>query len=183
MKIYTRSGDAGETGLLGGVRVRKSDLAIGVCGGLDELNSLIGLAISHSADSGIHEILKQVQNDLFDIGSRVAASRSTTSRAADFPPSRIEMLEKWIDQYQAQLPELRQFILPGGSISGAAIHHCRTVCRRAERDLVALHDTAITRNLSVELVFLNRLSDLLFVLARYVNFKSGVSETPWQVSR
>jgi cob(I)alamin adenosyltransferase len=182
MKIYTRSGDAGETSLLGGVRVRKSHLSVAVCGGLDETNSLIGLALAHGLPEVVSGILLQVQNDLFDLGSRVAACQSTTSRTAGFPVSRVQALEDAIDHFQARLAELKQFILPGGSISGASLHHCRTVCRRGERDLVALMESAITRDLSVDLVYLNRLGDLLFVLARFVNASENISETPWRVT-
>lgn len=191
MKIYTKTGDAGQTGLLGGNRVSKSHLAVIVCGGLDETNSLLGLAISHSLPSDVAERLTQIQNDLFDLGSRVAACLSETARAADFPPKRIDQLENWIDFYQSGLAELTQFILPGGSTSGATIHHCRTVCRRAERDLVALiaslrensPDSEPKNPLSLELIYLNRLGDLLFVLARHVNHVAGIPESNWRVSK
>lgn len=182
MKIYTKTGDQGETGLLGGVRVAKSDSVIEVCGNLDETNSLIGIAVAHENDPWIREILLQIQNDLFDLGSRVAASLSDSSRVAGFSDQRSRQLESWIDETETKLPPLQQFILPGGALLGATLHHARTVCRRAERSLVALKKSPINRDLSVELIYLNRLSDLLFVLARYANQLSNVPETPWRVT-
>lgn len=183
MKIYTKSGDTGETGLLGGLRVRKSHPAIHICGGLDELNSLLGLSISYSPAGGVKQLLTQIQNDIFDLGSRIAACESSSARAAEFPASRSQSLEAWIDHYQAQLPELRQFILPGGAACGATLHLSRAVCRRVERDLVAYVDSGTICELTIELIYLNRLSDLLFVLARFVNHLQGIEETAWRVSR
>jgi cob(I)alamin adenosyltransferase len=191
LKIYTKTGDSGQTGLLGGKRVSKSHLAVGVCGGLDETNSLLGLALSHSLPSELAERLTQIQNDLFDLGSRIAACLSETAGAAEFPFNRIDRIENWIDRYQADLPELTQFILPGGSLGGATLHLCRTVCRRAERDLVTLIDALKVsapenfppNQLATELIYLNRLSDFLFVVARYVNQIAGVPETNWRVSK
>lgn len=191
LKIYTKTGDEGQTGLLGGTRVSKSHLAVNVCGGLDETNSLLGLAISLSLPDDIAKRLTQIQNDLFDLGSRVAACLSESARAAEFPADRIDQLENWIDLYQSGLPELTQFILPGGSTSGATLHHSRTVCRRTERDLVALIATLsekgpakVTKNqLSTEMIYLNRLSDLLFVMARHLNRVAGVPETNWRASK
>jgi cob(I)alamin adenosyltransferase len=174
--------------LLGGVRVSKSHLAVEVCGGLDETNSLLGLAISQSLPAEVAERLPRIQNDLFDLGSRVAASQSESSRAANFPANRAEELEAWIDHFEEQLPVLTQFILPGGSPAGASLHHCRAVCRRTERDFVKLIETLgsvapeSARPFSAELVYLNRLSDLLFVLARFVNLEAGIPETFWRVT-
>lgn len=182
MKIYTKTGDDGETGLLGGVRVSKSDLAIEVCGNLDETNSLLGIAVVHCSIDSIRSSLLQIQNDLFDLGSRVAACQSNSSRVASFSNQRSQQLEHWIDETEAKLTPLQQFILPGGAILGATLHHARTVCRRAERSLVALRKTEMTRDLSVELIYLNRLSDLLFVLARYANQTCEVQETAWKVT-
>lgn len=188
LKIYTKTGDTGETGLLGGVRVSKSDLVIETCGNLDETNSLLGIAAVHCENASVSQsrelrhILEQIQNDLFDLGSRVAASQSDSARVAGFSETRSQQLELWIDATDAKLPPLREFILPGGAILGATLHNARTVCRRSERSLVALMQTAPLRDLTVELIYLNRLSDLLFVLARYANQLSGVPETCWKVT-
>jgi cob(I)alamin adenosyltransferase len=188
LKIYTKTGDAGQTGLLGGVRISKSHLAIQVCGSLDETNCLLGVALSYSPPSEIAWRLTQIQNDLFDLGSRVAASLAKTTRAACFPAARTEALEQWIDHFQERTPALTQFILPGGSVTGAYLHHSRAVCRRGERDLVrwmeALgHAEGTTpKTLSLELAYLNRLSDLLFVMARFVNHAAKIPETHWKVT-
>lgn len=188
LKIYTKTGDDGETGLLGGIRVRKSHPTIETCGSLDEINSLIGVAIATGTPPSISPLLSQIQNDLFDLGSRVAASQAANSKAAEFSSARAEQLEQWIDQFDEQLPPLREFILPGGSPAGANLHLARTVCRRAERDLVRLMASlpdlgSKPMSLSIELIYLNRLSDLLFVLARWVNVTAGVAETKWRVTR
>jgi len=183
MKIYTKTGDQGETGLLGGIRVQKTHQAVEVCGNLDETNSLLGVAVGKSlAYDQIRMMLEQIQNDLFDLGSRVAACESTTARVAGFSAERCSKLESWIDQFDSQLPALREFILPGGTPLGACLHHARTVCRRSERSFVALIELQVARNLTTELIYLNRLGDLLFVLARYCNHIGGVSESRWQVS-
>ncbi len=190
MKIYTKTGDTGQTGLLGGIRVSKSHQAIQVCGELDEASSLIGIALSFGLLADVSLQLQQIQNDLFDLGSRVAACQSTTSRAARFPVSRSEQLERWIDDLQTTVPELKEFILPGGMTGGAFLHFARAVCRRAERSLVVLMEQLsgggqsadASLPMSVELVYLNRLSDLLFVQARWVNHHAGASETKWKVT-
>lgn len=193
MKIYTKTGDRGETGLLGGVRVRKSHQAVEVCGNLDETNSLLGMAIgqpeigqlanrsSQDTDS-VGSVLARIQNDLFDLGSRVAACESNSSRVAGFSLARSQQLEVWIDHYDSQIPPLQEFILPGGTPLGACLHHARTVCRRSERSLVGLMEQPLSRDLSAEMIYLNRLGDLLFVLARYCNHLAGVSEHPWRVT-
>jgi cob(I)alamin adenosyltransferase len=183
LKIYTKTGDNGETGLLGGIRVSKSHPGVEVVGCLDETNSLIGVVLSEAMPAEVQRMLTQIQNDLFDLGSRVAACATDTSRAAEFPPARSEQLEAWIDQAQNDLPELKEFILPGGGTAGATIHLARAVCRRTERRLVELMDSQVAREFSGELIYLNRLSDLLFVLARLVNRTSGRPETTWTVTR
>lgn len=183
MKIYTKTGDTGKTGLLGGVRVSKSHLAVEVCGSLDETNSLIGMAISQSLSLDLVPHVTQIQNDLFDLGSRVAACESETSRPAVFSSQRVIQLEQWIDHYQAELPPLQEFILPGGSPAGATLHYGRTVCRRCERNLVGLIESGTGRDLAVELTYLNRLSDLLFVFARFANDRARLPETTWTVTR
>lgn len=183
MKIYTKTGDDGETGLLGGIRVSKSHPGVEVVGCLDETNSLIGIVMSETMPAEVRQMLTQIQNDLFDLGSRVAACATDTSRVAEFPPARSEQLESWIDQAQNDLPELKEFILPSGGSAGATLHLARSVCRRTERRLVDLMDSKVARGFSDELIYLNRLSDLLFVLARLVNQSCGQPETTWTVTR
>ena len=183
MKIYTKTGDKGETGLLGGVRVSKSHLAIEACGSLDELNSLLGLAASYlnGADAGnsdangvlaeIKSAITQFQRDLFDIGSCVAACLSDTNRTSKLDSARSSELEKLIDRFEEKLPEMTAFILPDGSTAGCQMHHARSVCRRTERRLVELIELAgqesnpsFQLDLSQELVYLNRMGDLLSLI-------------------
>ena len=197
MKIYTKTGDQGETGMLGGVRISKSSVAIDVTGGLDETNSLLGVVASQLPEQtdaqlsgliAISEKLHQIQNDLFDLGSRISACLSESAKAIEFLPTRAHVLESWIDQLQADLPELTAFILPGGCPAGSFLHQARAVCRRTERDLVSLAGADLNwpspgesgQRLSTELVYLNRLSDLLFVMARSVNHQIGCQETQWR---
>ena len=183
MKIYTKTGDQGETGLLGGLRVSKSHPAIKACGSLDETNSVVGLARTESLPLNVAQTLEEIQHDLFDVGSRVAACLGNTKRATEFPISRSEELEKLIDQFQEQLTPLEAFILPSGSRGGSTLHFSRSVCRRAERELVELIESGIDQDLSSELIYLNRLGDLLFVLARSVNQLNQSPETKWDVDR
>ena len=183
MKIYTKTGDQGETGLLGGVRVSKSHSAIKVCGSIDEINSFIGLARVENQSESINQLLTQVQHDLFDLGSRVAACLSRSNRVPDFPNERVAELEKAIDQFDKELAPLKAFILPGGGRTGSTLHLARSVCRRAERQLVELMNSKVEADLSLELIYLNRLGDLLFVLARYTNQLDQCPETEWNVGR
>ncbi len=191
MKIYTKTGDKGETGLLGGVRVSKSHLAINVCGSLDEANSFLGLVRAElrlgelSADlfDQLEPVFVRLQHDLFDLGSRVAACLGESKKIPEFPVSRSVEIEEAIDQFQSELPALTAFILPSGNRAGATLHLARSVCRRAERDLVELMNEELKMDLSSELVYLNRLGDLLFVLARFVNQSGGDIETSWDVGR
>ncbi|MFK7766928.1 MAG: cob(I)yrinic acid a,c-diamide adenosyltransferase [Mariniblastus sp.] len=183
MKIYTRTGDKGETGLLGGVRVSKSHLAIQSCGSLDETNSFIGMARTESLSKEVEQTLTRIQHDLFDLGSRIAACLGESKRPPAFPEERIEELEREIDAFESQVEPLTAFILPSGSPAGSMLHLSRSVCRRAERDVVALIDSGVEVPLSNELVFLNRLGDLLFVLARVVNSQANRPETQWDVGR
>lgn len=183
MKIYTKSGDEGETGLLGGIRISKAHLAVKVCGALDETNSFVGLAGCESMPDDVATLLTTIQHDLFDLGSRVAACMSETGRSAEFPSSRATELEQQIDHFQAELEPLKAFILPSGCRAGCTLHLARSVCRRAERELVELINSSIEVSLASELVYLNRLGDLLFVIARVVNARAGQLETEWNVSR
>jgi len=180
VKIYTRTGDAGETGLFDGTRVPKSDARVATYGDVDELNAWLGLAraaLGDPAAGGLSAILEQMQRDLFALGARLAdpshriAGRVTKAAIA---PEDVARLEHWIDDLEAELPPLRRFILPGGSPAGAALHVARTVCRRAERAMVALG------GLEPELlVYINRVSDLLFVMARAANRRHGSPEVEW----
>jgi cob(I)alamin adenosyltransferase len=170
MKIYTRTGDSGETSLFGGSRVAKNDPRIEAYGTVDELNSAIGVARASWPSSPIDKQLSAIQSDLFDIGAHLAAPGN--DRFAGVEPRRIEELERAIDAMESELPPLTSFIIPGGSLAAAQLHVARTVCRRAERRVVALEDTATV-------AYLNRLSDYLFVAARYANRGHGVPDTPW----
>ena len=181
MKIYTRTGDQGETGLLGGVRVPKSNLVIGACGELDETNCQIGLARSHGLIDSVDVVLAAIQKDLFVLGSQVADCLSEKpARAATFADDRITQLEKHIDAFESELEPMDAFILPGGCQAGAQLHVARTVCRRAERTLVELKEN-LKANEEVPkcVMYLNRLSDLLFVMARYINHVNKSPETKW----
>ena len=172
MKIYTRTGDSGETSLFGGTRVSKKDLRIEAYGTIDELNSCIGVARATWPSSPIDAQLASVQADLFDIGAYLAAPDS--DRFQSVPASRIEDLERDIDRMEDTLAPLKTFILPGGSLAASHLHIARTVCRRSERLVVALGDTSTT------LAYLNRLADYLFVAARLANKHHGVADTPWR---
>ena len=192
MKIYTRSGDKGETGLLGAVRVSKSHLVVEVCGSVDETNSHLGCAITQwreqdESTSNLDpiSILTRIQMELFDLGSRVAAALASDAKTnpAELNEENILQLEQWIDQFDELLPPLQTFILPSGSHVGCQLHLARTVCRRSERRLVELIDAETERDLSTDLVYLNRLSDLLFVMARFANQEGGCTETPWTADR
>jgi cob(I)alamin adenosyltransferase len=179
-RIYTRTGDAGETGLFGGGRVAKSHPRVEAYGAVDELNALLGGVISAASEPRIRGELGAVQADLFVVGAHLATDVPEGRPAPKLPPlpaDRIAELEQWIDDAEAQLPELRSFILPGGTAGGAALHVARTVCRRAERRVVEL--AAAQHVEPVIVVYLNRLSDLLFVLARLENQHGGVTEQPW----
>lgn len=179
MKIYTKTGDTGETGLYGGIRVPKDAMRVEAFGTVDELNTCIGFVRSQIQDEELNAILHRIQNELFDIGADLATQDAHPKTASlRIPPTlRIE-LEREIDRFEDQLPPLKNFILPGGSTGGAAVHLARTVCRRAERCVVSLAKAEMV-NPEV-LIYLNRLSDLLFVLARLVNHRSGVPEPLWE---
>ena len=179
MKIYTRTGDSGETALFDGTRVQKSDARVAAYGDLDELNAWLGLVIASLGNDVIAAKLRQVQRDLFAIGARLAdPSHRIAGRVtkAVISPEDIARLETWIDAFDEELPPLRRFILAGGSAAGASLHVARTVCRRAERSMVALGGEAFEHEL---LVYVNRLSDLLFTMARAVNQRAGMPEVEW----
>lgn len=180
MKIYTRTGDAGETALFDGTRVSKADPRVDAYGHVDELNAVIGQARAIGVPDAVDERLDRIQRDLFAVGacladpaSRIAARVSRARIAGDD----VTRLEGWIDAAESELAPLRRFIVPGGSPAGAALHLARTVCRRAERHIVALGADRVGAEV---VAYVNRLSDLLFVLARLVNARAGVPDREWE---
>jgi cob(I)alamin adenosyltransferase len=179
MKIYTKTGDKGETGLFKGPRVPKHNFRVEAYGDVDELNAVIGTLLVHINDEGVRELLEPIQHELFEVGADLA----TPLQEPDDPRLRIKeeftnRLEKHIDKVEGRLPELKYFILPGGSPGGAMLHLARTVCRRAERSVTRLQEVDA---INPEIIrYLNRLSDLLFVLARAENQANGKPEIPWQ---
>jgi cob(I)alamin adenosyltransferase len=182
-KLYTRTGDAGKTGLFGGRRVSKDDPRVAAYGALDELNSAIGLAVSLLRQRPLIAELQSIQNELFDIGAELASDRpvrrrAKSSTAFQLGTAKVERLERLIDAYDAKVPPLTTFVLPSGPPGGAALHLARTVCRRAERATVTLaRKEAVNPHV---LAYLNRLCDLLFVTARYVNKASRKRELTWR---
>jgi cob(I)alamin adenosyltransferase len=179
VKIYTRTGDAGDTALFDGTRVRKSDARVAAYGDVDELNAWLGLVRAEGVDRDVADMIVQIQRDLFALGARLAdpshriADRVTKATIA---AEDVARLENWIDALEAELPPLRRFIVAGGSIAGASLHVARTTCRRAERAIVALEQDALEPEL---LIYVNRLSDLLFVMARAVNYRASEPELEW----
>ena len=180
MKIYTKTGDKGETGLFGGERVSKNNLRLNAYGSIDELNSFLGLALIEVTSVEIKNVLNDLQNKLFVLGSDLATpetEKNVKLNITRLPDSYILDTEKTIDDFEAKLDELKNFILPGGSKGSALLHICRTISRRAEREVVALKNTEhIGENI---VIFLNRLSDLFFVLSRFENKYSNIPDTKW----
>jgi cob(I)alamin adenosyltransferase len=173
MPIYTRTGDTGKTSLFGGKRVLKCEELVDAYGSLDELNSWVGLVLSEMKEAHLRDFLAKVQSDLFVIGGNLAGWKSDLSML----PTRVTEMEAEIDGMETQLPPLTNFILPGGVSAAARIHLARSVCRRVERQVVAL---AQKQNVEMEIItYLNRLSDLFFVLARFINKTSHGSEVIW----
>jgi len=180
MKIYTKTGDRGETGLFGGQRVSKDSLRISAYGTIDELNSYVGYTITEVIDESIKNNLLEIQNYLFTVGSDLATPDTDKNSKLNIQRTPVEFykaIELMIDHYESELHELKNFILPGGSKSAALLHICRTVCRRAEREVVALKKTVTIGDNIV--IFLNRLSDLFFVLSRFENKVSNHPDTIW----
>ena len=178
VKIYTRTGDGGETSYFDGTRVRKDDPRLDTYGDIDELNAWLGFARASGIDNDLAAALARIQHDLFALGAQLADPAGKLSERvlkAIVADDDVVRLEHAIDEYERDLPPLKKFILSGGTPAGAALHVGRTVCRRAERRMVAL-DPAVD---GVLLRYVNRLSDLLFVLARVVNHRAGVRETEW----
>ena len=181
MKIYTRTGDQGETGLFGGGRVKKSDPRVSACGDVDELNSAIGVARASPPEALFDDLLTAIQRDLFSLGGHLATPDPDKVRKAlekaELDEGRIAAFERAIDEADAELPPLKAFVLPAGTQKAAALHLARTICRRAERSVVAL--AAGTPVPGLFLVYLNRLSDLLFTLARLANHRAGSGDVTW----
>lgn len=181
MKIYTRRGDAGETDLFGGPRVSKDDLRVEAYGAVDETNASIGLALSLCEHEDLLRMGQEIQARLFDLGGTLAtpdADRRAKSQVPEPEAGDVETLERHIDALETELPALKVFILPGGTRACAAFHVARTVCRRAERRCVSLHREEPLSETSRR--YVNRLSDLLFVMARVENRRAGVSDVEWQ---
>jgi cob(I)alamin adenosyltransferase len=176
-RIYTRGGDRGETSLGDGSRVSKLDCRIGAFGTVDELNSALGVVLAGDVPAGMREPLELVQNELFDVGADLSVPWGVTDRLR-VEQGMIDRLEELCDRFNAELPELRSFVLPGGTEPAARLHVARTVCRRAERE-VLLGAQEVDLNPLV-LAYLNRLSDLLFILARAANAVAGADEPLWK---
>lgn len=179
MKIYTRTGDSGETALFDGRRVPKADLRVDAYGEIDELNAHIGLLLAEGLDADVRAMLDMVQRDLFAVGGRLADPGKRIAERVQkvaIGAGEVVRLETWIDGLEAELSPLRRFILPGGCRAGSLAHVARTVCRRAERRMVLLGPDAFETEL---LAYVNRLSDFLFVLARVLNRRAGVAESEW----
>ena len=187
-RVYTRRGDSGKTDLVGGVRISKADIRLEAYGTVDELSSHLGLLAAwmeekSTPDNALaeeREVIIGIQNCLFNVCTHLATDQNQTELypSAHLPEGATEKLEKAIDSMKAQLPEPQGFILPGGTIIAAQAHVCRTVCRRAERHIAALAETAIVGNEITQ--YMNRLSDYLFILAKIINFNAGQSEIIWQ---
>jgi cob(I)alamin adenosyltransferase len=179
-KVYTRTGDQGETSLVGGVRIRKSDIRLEAYGTVDELSAHLGMLVAMMKESEERDLIIRVQNNLFNVCTHLATDQSQTPLypSAHLADGEIELLEARIDLLMGQLPERQGFILPGGTPTAAQAHICRTVCRRAERRIAALAEVA---QIGPEMQqFVNRLSDYLFVLAKIINFNEGKSEIVWE---
>lgn len=186
MKLYTRRGDTGTTDLFGGQRVDKDALRVEAYGTVDELNAHLGLvaaALDAKAAAEMRDVLRNLQSRLFEIGADLASPRTeddasnTVAGIARIDQTQIDELEQWIDRFAEPVPEMRHFILPGGAESAARLHVARAVCRRAERICVALHKReSIGEHV---MIYLNRLSDLLFAMARRGNQLAGVDDVPW----
>jgi cob(I)alamin adenosyltransferase len=179
-KIYTKTGDTGNTSLIGGTKVRKNNARINAYGTVDELNAWIGLLNDQMSDTHVREMLREIQDRLFTIGSTLAMdpNKEISMKIPELKETDVLFLEKEIDRMNETLPEMKSFILPGGSVAVSTAHICRTVCRRAERVTVEL-DALESVSEPLIIKYLNRLSDYLFVLARWIGFVSGIVEIKW----
>lgn len=180
MKLYTRTGDDGSTGLFGGDRVRKDDARIEAYGAVDELNASLGLALVACENEHLRETLVPIQSRLFDVGADLATPSGSKheSRVARLQEAQVAWLEAAIDDIDGRNDEIRSFVMPGGTELAARLHVARGVCRRAERAIVRL--AANSEINAVTILFVNRLSDLLFACARFANKSAGVEDVPWQ---
>lgn len=179
-KIYTRTGDAGDTGMADGSRVSKDDVLMHAQGDVDELNSLLGLLVSQLSDEFFKEVIFTIQNNLFDLGAEISLSQASSSKTY-IESENINWLENKLDRLNEDLSPLKEFILPGGNEQACLCHLARSVCRRAERNLVSLNkNKKISSNL---LAYINRLSDFLFVLARSIARQNGETEVYWKPGR
>ncbi len=179
MKIYTRTGDNGSTGIFGGPRVSKDDPRIEACGSVDELNAAIGVALSAEVPASVSSQLGQIQHELFLLGAELATPNPEVLGLRLIDAANIEQLERWIDEHESGLPPLKQFILPSGLLAASELHMARAICRRAERRVVTM-TLGSDRGVSEAVIaYLNRLSDLLFVQSRVVNREAGVREVEW----
>lgn len=178
MKIYTKTGDRGTTGLVGGSRVPKTDLRIVAVGDVDELNATLGLVLASSLPPDLGGWLQSLQHRLFDLGAELATPNLEKFDHRFITDEDVEQVEKWIDAMEADLAPLQNFILPGGGTASAQLHLARCVARRAERSVIALAEQAEIRAVAIR--YLNRLSDMLFVAARTVNHREGVEDIKWQ---
>lgn len=177
MRIYTKTGDLGETGLFAGPRVPKDDARVETYGTVDELSSALGVADSHVSDSPTKIAIEQIQNDLFTVGAELATPAAKKGNVVLLGSDSVLQLEQEIDRMELSLPTLENFILPGGCVAASHIHLARSICRRAERRIVSLHRT---NELSDQVIpYFNRLSDFLFVLARYQNQLAGIEDRAW----
>jgi cob(I)alamin adenosyltransferase len=180
IKIYTKTGDSGMTSLLGGTKVLKSDLRIEAYGTVDELNSNVGLCRDLVVDTAAKNVLREIQDRLFTIGASLACdpAKEPKMKIPDLSEEDVELLEKEIDRMNEVLPEMKNFILPGGHPTVSQLHISRCVCRRAERCCVRLHEGRTEEDFIIK--YLNRLSDYLFILARFVAHLLRVEESPWK---
>jgi len=176
-KIYTKTGDDGTTGLFGGARLLKDHIRIEAYGTVDELNAVIGWLMTTIPDKQIDSILQTIQSRLFTVGSNLASEPGKNMITPDLVDEDIELIEQYIDKMQDTLPVLKHFIMPGGSASVSAAHMARTVCRRAERRCVTLSQSSTVDPIII--LYLNRLSDFFFVLARWLGAREGVEEIKW----
>lgn len=177
MKIYTKRGDQGTTSLFGGTNIEKSHIRLHAYGTVDELNSVLGMSLSNAMSDRGRVIVTNIQTQLFILGADLATPETRKTKTNRIGAAEIETLEGWIDELESELPSLTSFILPGGIQSGAFLHLARTVCRRAERHTVELKNSDTVSSECI--IYLNRLSDLLFVLARFENMKAGAEEIKW----
>ena len=181
-RIYTRTGDKGETGLVGGARVPKDSLRVDAYGNVDELNSVLGIVRAHLNDGELDNLLAELQSDLFVVGADLASTPEAQQRnIPKISKEKILAMEKRIDKFEGELSPLDAFILPGGGVTGSLLHNARTVARRAERRIVALSKAEPINDQLVP--YMNRLSDLLFVMARVANRREHKAETEWRSKR